>query len=216
MTHSQVPVHLIEDDVDLGQSISGLLTSLGHACTWHHSAEDFLRQIHSNPQSMSLTSCIICDVRLPNMSGIELLTVMKSTHADCVWPLIVMTGHGDISMAVESLEKGAFAFLTKPFDPYVLADKVIQAIAKSEDLKKTVDFISEFTLFKKQLTEQELVIMDRLLKNKTSREIAEELGNSTRTIEVHRAAVFKKMGVDSLMQLAQINERYEILTKADK
>lgn len=214
MSHTQIPIQLIEDDLDLAQSISSLLTSLNHACTHHKSAEDFFRQIYQNPQSTSLTSCVITDVRLTGMSGMELLHKLKGQHTSCVWPVIIMTGHGDVTMAVEAMQQGAFGFLTKPFDPYELANKVEQAAQKSEALKKTFDFLYEFEKLSGQLTEQEKIITQRLLANQTSREIAESLGNSTRTIEVHRASIFKKMGVSSLMQLAQLNERYEIYQDA--
>lgn len=213
MAKSQIPIQLIEDDIALAQSISGLLTTLDHACTHYKSAEEFLTFVASNPQSINLTSCVITDVRLPKMSGIELLSTLKNEHSACVWPIIIMTGHGDIAMAVDALQKGAFGFLTKPFDPYALADKVNLGIEKSEELKKTIDFLQDYKNLLAQLTEQEKVIMQLLLTNQSSREIAENLGNSTRTVEVHRASIFKKMGVSSLMQLAQLNERFEVLTK---
>jgi len=149
------------------------------------------------------------------MSGIELLSCMKEKYKECVWPIIIITGHGDIAMAVDALDKGAIGFLTKPFDPYALADKVNWAIEKSVELKKINDFRADFQNHFKQLTDQEKTILDRLLADLSSREIAEQLGNSTRTIEVHRASIFKKMGVNSLMQLAQLNERYEMLSKSE-
>ena len=216
MSKSQIPIQLIEDDLDLAQSIAGLLATLDHACTIYKTAEEFIVYIKSKPQSLEQTCCVITDVRLPGISGLDLMHMLKKDHPKCVWPVILITGHGDIAMAVNSLQQGALAFLTKPFDPYALADKVNQAVDKSLELQKTFEFLNEFNHHSQQLTDQEKIIMERLLHNQTSREIAEALGNSTRTIEVHRAAIFKKMGVISLMQLAQINERYEMLTKADK
>jgi FixJ family two-component response regulator len=210
MTRTQIPIQLIEDDLDLAHSISSLLTSLDHTCTHHKSAEDFFYQTNKNINSISLTSCVITDVRLQEMSGMELLHKLKSDYRTCVWPVIIITGHGDVKMAVEAMQDGAFGFLTKPFDPFELAQKVELAAQKSEALKNTFDFLLEFKKLSGLLTEQEKIIMQRLLKNQTSREIAESLGNSTRTIEIHRASIFKKMGVSSLMQLAQLTERFNI------
>jgi FixJ family two-component response regulator len=215
MARTQVPIQLIEDDLDLAQSISSLLTSLDHTCTHHKSAEDFFSQTNKNLNSISLTSCVITDVRLHEMSGMELLNKLKSEYKTCVWPVIVITGHGDIKMAVEAMQQGAFGFLTKPFDPYELANKVEQAAQKSEVLKNTFDFLHEYKKLNAQLTEQEKVIMQRLLTNQTSREIAESLGNSTRTVEIHRASIFRKMGVSSLMQLAQLAQKFEIFQQSE-
>jgi len=216
MSKSQIPIQLVEDDLHLAQSISGLLATQDHACKIYPHAEDYIAHINSNPANLAQTSCLIADVRLPGMSGIDLMHMMHKDHPNCVWPTILITGHGDIAMAVNSLQEGAFAFLTKPFDPYALADKVNQAVLKSEELQKTLAFLSEFDAHSQHLTDQEKIIMERLLHNQTSREIAEALGNSTRTIEVHRAAIFTKMGVTSLMQLAQIKERHDLLSKAEK
>ena len=211
MPKSQIPIQLIEDHVALAHSMIELLTTLDYSCTHHKNAEDFFNQIKNNPQSLRLTSCVITDVRLPKMSGIELLHTLRNDFKACVWPIIMMTGHGDIAMAIETLQKGAFAFLTKPFDAYALADKINEAIMKSEDLKKTMDFLIGYYNSSAHLTEQEKIIMKNLLANRNSREISEELGNSIRTIEAHRASIYKKMGVHSLLQLAQLNERYIVL-----
>ena len=211
MSISQHPLQLIEDDTALAQSIVGLLTSMNHACTHYKSAEDFLLHLQSNPQAMGLTSCVISDVRLPQKSGIDLLKQLKHDYPECVWPVILITGHAEVEMAVDSIQSGAFDFLSKPFDPFQLLEKVSKAIVKSEQLKVQHDFVIDFLRHLSLLTEQEKIVCKLMLQNKTSREIAELLGNSTRTIEVHRATILKKMGFDSLLQFAQQNERFELL-----
>ena len=113
-------------------------------------------------------------------------------------------------MAVDSMNSGAFDFLIKPFDPYVLLEKVEKSITLSEQIKEHNDFKNDFLARLSLLTEQEDVVCKLMLQNKTSREIAESLGNSTRTIEVHRANILKKMGYDSLLLFAQQNERFEL------
>jgi len=210
MPLSQHPIQLIEDDIALAQSIVALLTSLNHACTHYKNAEDFLLHLKTNPQAMNLTSCVISDVRLPQLSGTELLNILKKDYPDCVWSVILITGHGDVAMAVDSMNSGAFDFLIKPFDPYVLLEKVETSITLSEQIKEHNDFKNDFLARLSLLTEQEDVVCKLMLQNKTSREIAESLGNSTRTIEVHRANILKKMGYDSLLLFAQQNERFEL------
>ena len=208
---NQYPIQLIEDDDALAQSIMGLLSSLQYTYVHYRNAEDFLNSLKNNPEAMKLSSCVISDVRLPELSGLDILTIVKRDYPKCVWPIILITGHGDIAMAVDALHQGAFDFLTKPFDPYVLINKISHAIEKSQTIKTQQDFLLDYTNRLLQLTEHEKIVFEMMMRNQTSREIAEHLGNSTRTIEVHRAAVFKKMDVQSVLQLAQQNERYEMI-----
>jgi len=208
---NQYPIQLIEDDDALAQSIMGLLSSLQYTYVHYRNAEDFLSSLKNNPEAMKLSSCVISDVRLPEQSGLDILAILKRDYPKCVWPIILITGHGDIAMAVDALHQGAFDFLTKPFDPYVLINKISHAIEKSQTIKTQQDFLLDYTNRLLQLTEHEKTVFEMMMRNQTSREIAEHLGNSTRTIEVHRAAVFKKMDVQSVLQLAQQNERYEMI-----
>lgn len=209
---NQYPIQLIEDDAALAQSIMGLLSSLQYTYVHYRNAEDFLDSLKNNPEAMKLSSCVISDVRLPDKSGLDVLTTLKRDYPKCVWPIILTTGHGDIAMAVDALHQGALDFLTKPFDPYVLIEKISQAIEKSQLIKTQQDFILDYSNRLSQLTEHEKTVFEMVMRNLSNREIAEHLGNSTRTIEVHRAAVFKKMGVQSVLQLAQQNERFEMLS----
>lgn len=208
---NQYPIQLIEDDDALAQSIMGLLSSLQYTYVHYRNAEDFLSSLKNNPEAMKLSSCVISDVRLPEQSGLDILTVLKRDYPKCVWPIILITGHGDIAMAVDALHQGALDFLTKPFDPYILIKKIAQAVEKSQNLKIQQDFLVDYTNRLSLLTDHEKIVFTMMMRNQTSREIAEHLGNSTRTIEVHRAAVFKKMDVQSVLQLAQQNERYEMI-----
>lgn len=208
---NQYPIQLIEDDDALAQSIMGLLSSLQYTYVHYRNAEDFLNSLKNNPEAMKLSSCVISDVRLPELSGLDILTIVKRDYPKCVWPIFLITGHGDIAMAVDALHQGAFDFLTKPFDPYILISKLAQGIEKSQALKTQQDFLIDYSHRLSLLTEHEKTVFEMMMRNQTSREIAEHLGNSTRTIEVHRAAVFKKMDVQSVLQLAQQNERYEMI-----
>lgn len=209
--NNQYPIQLIEDDAALAQSIMGLLSSLEYTYVHYRNAEDFLDSLKNNPEAMKLSSCVISDVRLPNQSGLDILTILKRDYPKCVWPIILITGHGDIAMAVDALHQGALDFLTKPFDPYILINKIAHALEKSQNFKTQQDFLMDYTNRLSQLTEHEKTVFEMMMRNLSNREIAEHLGNSTRTIEVHRAAVFKKMDVPSVLQLAQQNERYEMI-----
>jgi two-component system response regulator FixJ len=208
---NQYPIQLIEDDEALAQSIMGLLSSLQYTYVHYRNAEDFLDTLKNNPEAMKLSSCVVSDVRLPDQTGLDILTILKRDYPKCVWPIILITGHGDIAMAVDALHHGALDFLTKPFDPFILINKIAQAVEKSQVTKTQQDFLLEYTNRLTQLTEHEKAVFEMMMRNLSNREIADHLGNSTRTIEVHRAAVFKKMDVQSAMQLAQQNERYEMI-----
>jgi len=210
----QYPIQLIEDDIALAQSLLMLLSTLNYTCVHYQSAEDFLSAVQSNPQALNLQTCVVSDIRLPKLSGMDMMTRLRKEHPECVWPVILITGHADVAMAVSAMQLGAFDFLTKPFDPFFLVEKLASALEKSHQIKINQDFIATYEMHKAQLTDQERRIFGMILENKTSREIAETLGNSTRTIEVHRASIFKKMGATSILDLAKDCERYTLTKQA--
>jgi two-component system response regulator FixJ len=207
----QHPIQLIEDDAALAQSLLMLLSASNFTCVHYKSAEDFLASVKANPQALGLPTCVISDIRLPGMTGIEMMTVLKKDHPSCVWPVILITGHADVAMAVDAMHMGAFDFLAKPFDPFLLPKKLTAAIEKSQQLKAGEDFVKSYELRLASLSEQERKVFSMILENQTSREIAESLGNSTRTIEVHRAAIFKKLEAASILDLAKHHERYSLI-----
>lgn len=210
----QHPIQLIEDDIALAQSLLMLLSASNYTCVHYKSAEDFLIAVKSNPQALHLPTCVVSDIRLPKLSGMDMLAVLRKEHPECVWPVILVTGHADVAMAVDAMHMGAFDFLTKPFDPYLLTQKLAAAFEKSHQIKANQDFIDMYERHEATLSEQERKIFGMILANQTSREIAETLGNSTRTIEVHRASIFKKMGVTSILDLAKNSERYALTKQA--
>ena len=207
----QHPIQLIEDDAALAQSLLMLLSAANFTCVHYKSAEDFLASVKANSQALGLPTCVISDIRLPGMTGIEMMASLKKEHPNCVWPVILITGHADVAMAVDAMHMGAFDFLAKPFDPFMLPKKLSAAIEKSQQLKAGQDFVQTYEHRLTSLSEQERKIFGMILENQTSREIAETLGNSTRTIEVHRAAIFKKMEAASILDLAKHHERYTLI-----
>ena len=207
----QYPIQLIEDDIALAQSFLMLLSASNYTCVHYKSAEDFLVAVKNNSQALHLPTCVVSDIRLPKLSGMDMMARLRKEHPECVWPVILVTGHADVAMAVDAMHMGAFDFLTKPFDPFLLTQKITAALEKSQQIKATQDFVASYELHVANLSEQERKIYGMILENQTSREIAETLGNSTRTIEVHRASIFKKMEVASILGLAKISERYALL-----
>jgi FixJ family two-component response regulator len=210
----QHPIQLIEDDIALAQSLLMLLSASNYTCVHYKSAEDFLAAVQSNPQALHLPTCVVSDIRLPKLSGMDMMARLRKEHPECVWPVILITGHADVAMAVDAMHMGAFDFLTKPFDPFLLTQKITTALDKSHQIKAGQDFIATYEKHEALLSEQERKILGMILENQTSREIAETLGNSTRTIEVHRASIFKKMGVVSILDLAKNSERYALTKHA--
>ena len=149
-----------------------------------------------------LCGCILLDVRMPGMSGIELFDRLRARR--CRLPVIFLTGHGDVPMAVQALKDGAFDFIEKPYDDNALVDKVLAAMAHDE--KRNARDSAVLLLRQKlaQLTQREQEIMQLILAGKLNKVIADELGIAMRTVEVHRSRIFEKMQVRSAVELSQM------------
>ncbi len=163
--------------------------------TWE-SAEDFL-----SAAGRELCGCLLLDVRMPVMSGIELFDRLRALS--CRLPVIFLTGHGDVPMAVQALKDGAFDFIEKPYDDNALVDKVLAAL--EHDLKRCAIESSVLAVRQKlaQLTQREQEVMHLILAGKLNKVIADELGIAMRTVEVHRSHIFEKMQVRSAVELSQ-------------
>ncbi|MDO8293531.1 MAG: response regulator [Gallionella sp.] len=189
--------HIVDDDPAVRDALQWLLRSRGvQSQTWV-SATDFLAFANRD-----LCGCLLLDVRMPGMSGIELFDRLRDLH--CRLPVIFLTGHGDVPMAVQALKDGAFDFIEKPYDDNALVDKVLAAIA--QDTIRAVRENSILLLEQKlaQLTLREEEVMQRILAGKLNKVIADELGIAMRTVEVHRSRIFEKMKVRSAVELSQI------------
>lgn len=207
MTHH---VFIIEDDLALAKSMGALLTSAGMEKTRHFSgAADFLEAYASLQTAFQEPGCLLLDIRMPHMTGIELFHRLKSQGF--AWPVIFMTGHGDLSMAVELIKHGAFDYLTKPYDPMGLIAKIQAAALASTSRIAEHNFKEQHDKKLRSLTPHEIQVFLRILSNKTNREIAEEMHNSIRTIENHRATILKKMATSTALELARHHERYSLL-----
>ncbi|MDO8786936.1 MAG: response regulator [Sulfuritalea sp.] len=189
--------HIVDDDPAVRDALQWLLRSRGvQSQTWV-SATDFLAFANRD-----LCGCLLLDVRMPGMSGIELFDRLRDLH--CRLPVIFLTGHGDVPMAVQALKDGAFDFIEKPYDDNALVDKVLAAI--DQDTRRAVRENSILCLEQKltTLTQREQEVMQRILAGKLNKVIADELGIAMRTVEVHRSRIFEKMKVRSAVELSQI------------
>ena len=192
----KVLVRIVDDDSDLRAAIRFLLESEGWEVADYYSAADFL--LNDDPE---IPGCLILDVRMPEMTGIELQGELKQ-HLRQI-PIVFLSAHGDIEMAVKTLHEGAVDFLTKP----VQEDKLVPVISRAVKLdliKRGLSFGHEEIKERyKELTERETQIVSLLIKGLLNREIGERLGISTRTVEVHRARAFKKLQVHTISELIQ-------------
>lgn len=194
---SGTTTHIVDDDPAVRDALKWLLQSRDvESRTWE-SAHEFLA--FANPD---LCGCLLLDVRMPGMSGIELFDRLRTVN--CRLPVIFLTGHGDVPMAVKALKDGAFDFIEKPYDDNALVDKVLAAI--DHDMKRSAREDSILMLRKKLelLTQREQEVMHRILAGKLNKVIADELGIAMRTVEVHRAHIFEKMQVRSAVELSQV------------
>lgn len=203
MTASPPVVFVIDDDEELRKALAFLLASRGLACAIFESGEAFLAA-----WSPSLRGCVLTDVRMGGMSGLQLFE--RLTALGSRLPCIVLTGHGDVPMAVESLKKGARDFVEKPFDGNALVDKLVAAIAADQAGAAEAAFRQSIADRLATLSEREHDVMRLMLAGKLNKVIADELGIAMRTVEVHRARIFEKMGVKSAVELSALIVGYKL------
>ena len=197
--------YLIDDDEAIRDSLSWLLESRGIHCRSWPSAEAFLG--FTEETRVAIAGCIVLDIRMDGMSGLELFDRLMARG--CKIPVIFLTGHGDVPMAVGALKKGAFDFVEKPFDDNLLANRVIEAMALDAQRQQSTASSGSVQQRINALTERERQVMSLVLAGKLNKVIADELGISMRTVEVHRARLFEKMGVRSAVDLAQRLKAFE-------
>lgn len=192
----KVLVRIVDDDSDLRAAIRFLLESEGWEVADYYSAADLL--LNDDPK---IPGCLILDVRMPEMTGVELQSELKQHVREI--PIVFLSAHGDIEMAVKTLHEGAVDFLTKP----VQEDKLVPVISRAVKLdliKRGLSFDHEKTKERfRELTEREKQIVLLLTKGLLNREVGERLGISTRTVEVHRARAFKKLELHTISELIQ-------------
>lgn len=190
-------VFIVDDDEAIRDALSWLLQSRGVEAQGFESAETFLNQW--NPD---MGGCLLLDIRMSGMSGLDLFDRLREVQARL--PVIFLTGHGDVPMAVGALKKGARDFVEKPFNDNDLVDRVIEALEWDAQRRADEAGLADLNARLEQLTARERQVMDLVLAGKLNKVIADELGITMRTVEVHRAHVFEKMGVKTAVELAQL------------
>ena len=190
-------VMVVDDDTGVRNAMRLLLKSVGLESALYPSAQEFLAAYQP-----AQPGCLVLDIRMPGMSGLELQEQLNLRGA--VIPVIFMTGHGDIPMAVEAMQHGAFDFLQKPFRDQDLLDRIQRAIAKDGELRKSLGEHERIRTHLESLTPREREVLDLMTKGKQNKAIAQDLGVSPRTIEIHRARVMEKMGAQSVAELVHM------------
>lgn len=193
----RAPVLVVDDDAQLRDSVSVLLSTANLQTTGFASAEELLQS-----EAARQSACLLLDVRLPGMSGVDLLNHLSEVGSKHV--VVMITGHGDIPMAVAAMRAGAFHFAEKPFDPDAFLSIVKEAIEQVEALADTLEQSREVAEHYNTLSAREKQVLDLLVEGRPSKLIAYDLGISTRTAEHHRSAVMKKMAAKSLSHLVRM------------
>lgn len=188
-------VHIVDDDEAVRRSLAFLLSSAGHAVRLYDSATAFLGAL-----SGVKAGCLITDIRMPEMSGIELLHALKTKA--CALPAIVITGHGDVPLAVEAMKAGAVDFIEKPFDEEAILRAVETALRRSGE--KGSGEVSSIASRLASLSERERQVLEGLIAGHSNKTIAHDLGISPRTVEVYRANLMAKMEAKSLSELIRM------------
>lgn len=189
-------VFVVDDEPDVRDSINLLLKSVGHSVATFESADAFFAGC-----SPERPGCLVLDVRLPGMSGLKMQKVLATR--DFRLPVIFISGHGDIPMAVRAVQEGALDFLEKPFSDQSLIDCVDRALTLDAENRRAEAERAEVADGLAALTPREYEVLVKLLDGKVNKIVARELDLSTRTVEIHRARVLQKMGVANAQQLVR-------------
>jgi two-component system, LuxR family, response regulator FixJ len=193
-------VYVIDDDEAMRDSLNFLLDSSGFVATLFETAQQFLDALPT-----LAFGCVVSDVRMPGIDGIELLKRLKALRS--VFPIVVMTGHGDVPLAVEAMKLGAMDFLEKPFEDERLIDMIEQALRLAEPAAKSDAVAQDIAARIASLSPRERQVMDGLVAGLSNKLIAREYDISPRTIEVYRANVMTKMQANSLSELVRFAMR---------
>jgi two-component system CheB/CheR fusion protein len=190
-------IHIVDDDGNLRDAIRDLLENDGHLVEDYESCEAFLETWHPGGET-----CLIIDAYLPGMSGLDLLKQLKD--AGQLPPSIMITGNGDVSVAVQAMKAGAMDFIEKPVGPAELSASVGRVLEQGRDANKRIAWREDATSHVAGLTRRQHQIMELVLSGQPNKNIAADLGISQRTVENHRASIMKKTGSKSLPALARL------------
>ncbi len=197
MKEKPATVFVVDDDEAVRTSLRLLLKSVGLPVETFASAQEFLDQFDPNR-----AGCLVLDIRMPGMSGLELQQQLNDRHS--IMPIVFITGHGDVPMAVEAMQAGAVDFIQKPFRDQDLIDRINRALEKDREMRAALRERDEIRRRMSQLTPREREVLELVTQGKANKVIAGDLNVSQRTVEIHRARVMEKMGANSLAHLVRM------------
>ena len=194
-------IYVIDDDAEVADSLKWLLTSMNYQVDTYCTPEEFLTSYKNTTKA-----CLILDVRMPGMSGLQLQEAL--IERNIYIPIIFMSGHADVPMAVKAMKFGAVDFLTKPINDNQLLEVVNRAIRRLDATLEIENDKKQYLTLIDSLTPREREVMDLMVQGKLSKQIAYDLSISTNTVEIHRAKVLKKMQAKSLAQLVGLATKF--------
>lgn len=193
----EATVYLVEDDEAVRDSLQMVLESVGHKVASYSRADAFLEDY-----TTEMAGCMVLDIRMPGMNGMELQRQLNTRHS--ILPIIFVTGHGDVPMAVDAMQRGAVDFVQKPYREEELLGKIQQSIAADTENRADLEEKHKIRAKLSDLTPRETQVMELMIEGKANKVIAYDLDISQRTVEIHRARVMEKMGVRSLAHLVRM------------
>ncbi len=190
-------VFVVDDDQAIRRSLKWLIESVGLQVETYASADEFMRSYYPGR-----AGCLLLDVRMPGMSGLELQE--HFARNDIHIPIIIITGHGDVPMAVRAMKAGAIDFIDKPFNDELLLESIRNALAIDQQQREFQGRRAEIAARLAHLTPREHEVMEMVTEGRSNKEIAMDLGVSAKTVEAHRARVMEKMEAGSLAELVRM------------
>lgn len=197
MSETNQTVYVVEDDEAVRDSLALMLRSAGLNVATYSNANAFLSAWNED-----MAGCLVLDIRMPGMDGMELQKALNDQHS--LLPIIFVTGHGDVPMAVEAMKHGAVDFIQKPYREEELLDKIQSALKQDAEQRDSLQRKQDIVRRVQSLTPREREIMDRMIAGQANKVIAIELDISQRTVEIHRSRVMHKMGTHSLAHLVRM------------
>jgi len=196
-------VYIVDDDQQVRESLAWLLESVQLTTRLFANGHEFLEQF-----TPGLSGCVVLDVRMPGINGMDLLKSIKDI--DEHFPVIIVTGHADVPMALRAMKEGAFDFIEKPYNDQHLLERIQAAIHHYDDIQKQHEKDQELSTLFNQLSKREQQVLTEILKSIPNKRIAENLCISIKTVEVHRANLMSKLQVKTITELVRL------AIKADK
>lgn len=192
-------IHVVDDDTAFRRSLVFLLESVGWRVAAHASAEDFLAACEMPPEDLG---CLVLDIRMPMMSGLELQQALR--NRGWLTPIVFITGHGDIELAVQAMKRGASDFLEKPFKDQALLDAVALAVRRGGEERARAASSREAAAVLERLSPREREVAKLVAQGRPNKVVARELDISEKTVHVHRQHVMEKAEVSSAAELARL------------